>query len=94
MKDGMGWVSAPAVGQRFTDGAGNHWHVRDVINPGVDGHYIVRLSFGKSQECLDGISVLARAEFSALYQENGFAPISTEEPSRGPGPAQRRARKP
>jgi hypothetical protein len=75
MKDGMGWVRAPSVGQHFTDGAGNHWHVRDVINPGADGHYIVRLSFGKSQDCLDGISVLARAEFSALCQEKGLACI-------------------
>ena len=94
MKDGLGWVGAPAVGQRFTDGAGNHWHVRDVINPGVDGHYIVRLSFGKSQECQDGISVLARAEFSALYREKGFAPINTEPPSRGSSSAKRGARKP
>jgi hypothetical protein len=72
MKDGMGWVTAPNVGQHFTDAAGNHWQVRDVINPGRDGHYIVRLSFGKSQDCLDGISVLARAEFSALYREQGL----------------------
>lgn len=74
MKDGMGWVSAPAVGQHFTDGSGNHWHVRDVICPGTDGHYIVRLSFGKSQDCLDGISVLARAEFSELCREKGLLP--------------------
>jgi hypothetical protein len=74
MKDGMGWVTAPAVGQHYTDGAGNHWQVRDVISPGADGHYIVRLSFGKSRDCMDGISVLARAEFSALCREKGLAP--------------------
>jgi hypothetical protein len=46
--------------------------VRDVIKPAADGHYIVRLSYGKNRECLDGISVLARAEFSALCRENGL----------------------
>jgi hypothetical protein len=72
MNDGMGWVRAPDVGQHFTDEAGNHWRVRDVIKPGADGHYIVRLSYGKNQECLDGISVLARAEFSALCRDKGL----------------------
>jgi hypothetical protein len=72
MDEGMGWVRAPGVGQRFTDAAGNHWQVRDVISPSADGHYIVRLSFGKSRECLDGTSVLARAEFSALCREKGL----------------------
>jgi hypothetical protein len=93
MKDGMGWVRAPAVGQRFTDGAGNHWQVRDVINPGADGHYIVRLSFGTNQDCLDGISVLARAEFSALYEERGLAPLNLEVPSAGSSAAASRAPK-
>ena len=50
MNDGMGWVRAPDVGQHFTDEAGNHWRVRDVIKPGADGHYIVRLSYGKNQD--------------------------------------------
>lgn len=75
MNDGMGWVSAPAVGQHFTDRAGNHWQVRDVICPGVNGHYIVRLSYGSNQQCLDGISVLARAEFSALCRDKGLRPV-------------------
>jgi hypothetical protein len=82
MKDGTGWVCAPAVGQHFTDEAGNHWRVRDVIKPGADGHYIVRLSFGKNPECLDGVSLLARAEFSALYREKGLAPVKTDTPGR------------
>ena len=72
MNDGMGWVTAPNVGQHFTDAAGVHWRVRDVIKPGADGHYIVRLSYGKNQDCLDGISVLARAEFSALWRDKGL----------------------
>ena len=94
MKDGMSWVRAPAVGQRFTDGAGNHWHVRDVINPSADGHYIVRLSFGKNQDCVDGTSVLARAEFSALYEEKGLAPVNAEAPRGGSSAAGNRAPKP
>jgi hypothetical protein len=88
MKDGKGWVSAPLVGQHFTDRAGNHWHVRDVICPGADGHYIVRLSFGRSQECVDGISVLARAEFSALCRDKGLAP-ARENPGGTSGTTQR-----
>jgi hypothetical protein len=82
MNDGMGWVSVPSVGQRFTDGAGNHWYVSDVINPGADGHYIVRLSFGASRECADGSSLLARAEFSALCRDRGLCPAQTEGPGR------------
>jgi len=74
MQDGFGWVTAPAVGQHFRDAAGNHWQVRDVIKPAADGHYIVRLSFGKGQDCADGISVMARAEFSALYRDKGLTP--------------------
>lgn len=73
MKRGIGWARAPSVGQRFTDGAGIHWHVRDVIkSPGADGYYLVCISFGATPECADGDSILGRGEFTALCQEKAL----------------------
>jgi hypothetical protein len=70
MKDGTGWVRAPLVGQRFTDGAGVYWHVRDIIqSPDEGGYYIVRIAFGSTPECTDGVLILNRAEFTALCRE-------------------------
>jgi hypothetical protein len=70
MKDGTGWARAPLVGQRFTDGAGVYWHVRDIIqSPDEGGYYIVRIAFGSTPECTDGVLILNRAEFTALCRE-------------------------
>ena len=76
MKNGTAWARAPSVGQRFTDGAGSHWHVRDVIqSPGEGGYYIVRVAYGATPECLDGTSILGRGEFTALCQEKNLRPL-------------------
>jgi len=79
MKNGTGWARAPTVGQRFTDGAGIHWQVRDVIqSPGEDGYYIVRVSFGATPECADGHSILGRGEFTTLCQEKKLKRSTTK----------------
>jgi hypothetical protein len=75
MKDGTGWARAPLVGQRFTDGAGVHWHVRDIIqSPDEGGYYIVRIAFGTTPECTDGVLILNRGEFTALCREKHLRP--------------------
>lgn len=75
MKDGTGWARAPLVGQRFTDGAGVHWHVRDIIqSPDEGGYYIVRIAFSSAPECTDGVLILNRAEFTALCREKHLRP--------------------
>ena len=75
MKDGTGWARAPLVGQRFTDGAGNHWHVRDIVqSPDEGGYYIVRIAFGPTLECTDGVLILNRGEFTTLCREKRLRP--------------------
>ncbi len=79
--DPSGWLATPRVGQQFTDDAGQHWQVRTVIrSPGADGYYIVRVSFGSTPECVDGVSVLGRGEFRRLCRENNLSAVP-------PGPA-------
>lgn len=64
------WFEAPAVGQHFVDEAGRHWNVRAVIrSPGVDGYYIVRVAFGSTRECTEGVSLLGRGEFTTLHRD-------------------------
>lgn len=91
MKDGNGWARAPSVGQCFTDGAGIHWHVRDVIqSPDEGGYYIVRVAFGTTHECTDGVSILNRGEFTALCREKRLRPSKApREPGKTPSPARR-----
>lgn len=88
-----GWLHPPAVGQRFTDEAGKHWHVKAVIrSPGLDGYYIVRVCFGSTLECADGVSLLGRGEFGVLCREKKLRASTPEavKPSceaECPGPA-------
>lgn len=63
-------LEPPAPGQRFLDDIGRHWHVKAIIrSPGVDGYYIVRVAFGSTAECSDGVSLLGRGEFAALCRD-------------------------
>ena len=91
MKDGTGWARAPLVGQRFTDGAGVHWHVRDIIqSPDEGGYYIVRIAFGSTPGCTDGVLILNRAEFTALCREKRLRPSKAPRPASPASSAARR----
>lgn len=92
MKDGTGWARAPLVRQRFTDGAGIHWLVRDIVqSPDEGGYYIVRVAFGTTPECTDGVSILNRGEFTALCREKHLRPEKApRQAGKSPSPSMRR----
>jgi hypothetical protein len=78
-KNRKDWLLTPSEGQRFTDESGKHWHVRAVIkSPSADGFYIVRVAFGATPDCAEGISLLGRGEFGRLCQEMNLRPAPHE----------------
>jgi hypothetical protein len=69
-------VSPPPTGARFFDDNGEHWVVRNVlVNPGLQGFFLVRLDHGKTDECGNGTMVLAPMEYEALVRSRGLKPL-------------------
>jgi hypothetical protein len=64
---------------RFVDDEGVHWLVRNVIlNPNLEGFYLVRLDHGKTTDCKDGSMALAPSEYEALARSRGLKAVAPD----------------
>jgi hypothetical protein len=72
-------LQAPPLGQRFVDHEGVHWLVRNVmINPKLDGFFLVCLEHGRTAECAEGRRVLAPSEYEALIRSRALLAVAPD----------------
>jgi hypothetical protein len=71
----------PEPGQRLMDEQGVNWLVQSVTrSDALQGLYIVRLAFGIDTRCEQGVWVLGRREYEALWRERRLVVASAPPP--------------